>query len=163
MTRVNIIAVVSRGGGLGWDGKLLYDIPRDLIRFKTITFSHTCVMGRKTWESLPENKLPGRRMIVLSHHDLDLSKKGAEVAHSMEEVFKLTLKDKEIFVIGGGTLFRDTIDLASKVYLTKVDDSPEHCDTWFPMGKLYKGFKKGPSKEWEDEGYPKITFTNYYR
>lgn len=128
---ISIIVAVSRNNAIGNNNKLLYWLPNDLKRFKALTTGHTIIMGRKTFESLPKGALPDRRNIVLSRQHIQPD--GVEVFSSLEEALRHCLSDEEIFIIGGASVYRQAIDLANRIYLTRVDDEPEEADAFFPV------------------------------
>lgn len=127
---ISLIAAVARNGAIGNDNKLLYWLPNDLKRFKALTTGHTIVMGRKTFESFPKGALPNRRNVVLSRQSVSFP--GAEVFPSLDEVLASCAQDEEVFVIGGETLYRQTLGKAGRLYLTLVDDEPKQADAYFP-------------------------------
>lgn len=128
---ISLIAAVARNGAIGNGNKLLYWLPNDLKRFKALTTGHTIVMGRKTFESFPKGALPNRRNVVLSRSRV--SYPGAEVYPSLEEALDSCAGDGEVFVIGGETLYRQSLDMADRMYLTLVDDVPAEADAFFPQ------------------------------
>jgi dihydrofolate reductase len=129
-----IIAAIAMNRALGFEGNLIYSIPNDLKRFRKLTAGHTVVMGRKTFESLPNGPLPNRRNIVISRTLKSIE--GAEVFSSLDEVFKNleNSTDNEIYIIGGGQIYKEALDSGrvDKLYMTEVDDVPEKADTFFP-------------------------------
>lgn len=130
-----LIAAVGRNKELGKNGELLWHIPGDLKRFKDLTTGHPVIMGRKTWESLPEKvrPLPGRANIVITKQS-GYQATGAMVVNSFEKAVEKaseTEGSEEIFVIGGGEIYREALPYASKLYLTLVDAHAE-ADTFFP-------------------------------
>ena len=120
---MNLIVNVDKNWAIGLGSKLLVRIPQDMKYFRSMTTGHVVVMGRKTLESFPESKpLPNRVNIVLTR-DQGYQAPGAVVVHSMEEL-KEELKKysgEEIFVIGGGQIYRELLPLCDKAYVTKVD------------------------------------------
>lgn len=127
---ISIIVAVSRNNAIGNNNKLLYWLPNDLKRFKALTTGHTIIMGRKTFESLPKGALPNRRNIVLSHRNIQLE--GAEVFPSLEEAIRHCSSGEEVFIIGGASVYKQAMDSANRIYLTRVDDEPEEADVFFP-------------------------------
>lgn len=101
---ISIIVAMDRNRAIGKDNQLLWHISNDLKRFKAITSGHTVVMGRLTFESLPKGPLPNRRNIVLSASKLIIH--GCEMAHSIDEVTEMSASEDEIFIIGGGNVYR---------------------------------------------------------
>lgn len=114
--------VIGRDGGLPWH------LPSDMKHFRELTTGGTVVMGRRTWESIPEKfrPLPQRRNIVLSS---GASFEGAEVHGSLESA--LAAAGTDAFVIGGGTTYEETLPLADRVYATEIAGAVEG-DTFFP-------------------------------
>lgn len=125
----SIIAAIGKNRELGRDNQLIFRIKDDMRFFRETTSGHLVVMGRNTWESLP-GKLPGRKNIVVSRGSVD----GAdEVVNDLDEFVKAGLaSDEEIFVIGGGAIYREFLPFAKNLYLTEVDAECETADTFFP-------------------------------
>ncbi len=121
---------MAQNQAIGKDNELLFHLSGDLKRFKTITTGHTIIMGRKTLLSLSKWPLPNRRHIVLTS-DPDAVFPGCETALSVTEVLEKVKNEDEVFVIGGGTIYRQFYPLAGKIYLTLVYRDFE-ADTFFP-------------------------------
>ena len=132
MTEVVIIAAVANNRVIGKDNSLIWSIPEDMAHFKALTAGHVVVMGRKTWESLPPRfrPLPGRRNIVISRQT-DYSAPGAEVASSLVGALETASSAEQVFVIGGEQIYRQAMDAAHRLEITRVDLEPEG-DAWFP-------------------------------
>jgi len=134
--RVALIAAIGeRTRAIGHGNGLLWHLPEDLKLFRARTSGHPVVMGRRTWESLPERfrPLPGRTNIVVTR-DSAYEAAGAEVATTLEDALaraKLAPGGEETFVIGGGQLYTSALPFADRLYLTLVDDDAEG-DTFFP-------------------------------
>jgi len=126
---ISLIVAVAENNVIGKNNSLLWHISDDLKRFKKITENHTVIMGRKTYFSLPFRPLKNRRNIVISSTLQKLE--GAEIAGSVEEAFDFCKNEKEIFIIGGSAIYKQTIDFADKIYLTKVYANFDG-DTFFP-------------------------------
>src|SRR5262245_13348794 len=127
--RVYLIAAVASNGIIGANGKLPWNLPEDLRHFKKLTLGHPVIMGRRTWESL-KGPLPGRENIVVTRRR-DYEAPGAAVASSLEAALALCAGEPVAFVIGGTSLFRDSLPLAAGLVLTEIKrDYPG--DTWFP-------------------------------
>lgn len=129
---ISLIAAVARNRALGRDGQLLWHLPEDMRYFRETTRGKPVIMGRKTWESLPDafRPLPGRRNIVISRnpaYDAD----GATLAGSLEEAVRLTQDDAEVFVIGGAEIYGQALPLAQRLYLTEVAQDFA-ADAFFP-------------------------------
>lgn len=128
-----IIFARSSNGVIGMDGGIPWSIPEDMAHFSRLTAGCTVIMGRKTWESLPEahRPLPGRRNIVLSHR-LDFEAPGAEVAHRFGEALCMALEDKgTVWVLGGTRLYARAMPCADRIEVTEVHKEFEG-DTFAP-------------------------------
>ena len=126
---VTLVAAVARNGVIGADGGLPWHLPDDLRRFKALTMGHTMIMGRRTFESIGR-ALPGRVSIVVTR-DADWTAPGVTVAHSVDEALALAGPDTEVMVVGGGDVYRQTMDLADRLEITHVD-ADVVGDTRFP-------------------------------
>ena len=130
---MNAIAAVSLDWGIGKDNDLLFHIGEDMKRFRALTTGGTVIMGRRTLDSMPGGKpLPRRRNIVLTRQ-ADFAREGVEVAHSPEEVLRLTAGEdpEKVWVIGGGEIYRLLLPYCRLCYLTRVYQQPP-CDVFFP-------------------------------
>ena len=127
---ISIIAAVAKNRAIGYQNKLIYWLPNDLKRFKTLTTGHTIIMGRNTFLSLPKGALPNRRNIVLSRSAKAFE--GCDVYPSLEEALKHCTPDEDIYIIGGASVYRQALKLADRLYLTEIDDTPNDADTFFP-------------------------------
>jgi dihydrofolate reductase len=114
---------------IGADNKIPWHLPNELKLFKSLTIGHHIVMGRKTYESI-NRLLPGRTTVIVTRQP-DYGVPGALVAHSVREAIDACGGDDEVFVIGGADLFRETLPVAHRLYLTTVDAEPEG-DTFMP-------------------------------
>ena len=131
--KISLIAAIAKNLAIGKDNKLLYYIPEDLKRFKKLTSGHVIVMGKKTFESIGSRPLPNRTNIIITK-DPAFQAPGCMVVHSVEEALskaKETEKD-EIFIIGGGSIYTQTIGQADKLYITVIDRVHEDADAFFP-------------------------------
>ncbi len=129
---ISLVAAVDEKGGIGKDNQLPWHIPSDLKRFKQLTMGHCLVMGRKTYQAIGR-PLTGRVMIVLTRQ-LDLTLEGCLVAHSLEEAIQLAelQNERELFIIGGGQIFKQAIPKADRIYLTTIHAATE-ADVFFPV------------------------------
>ncbi len=130
-SKVNIVVAVTRkNAAIGNGGKLLVHISDDLKRFKAITKGHPVIMGRKTFESIGR-PLPERTNIIVTRNP-DFRAEGCVVVTSLEDAFaKAGALDSEIFVIGGGELYKQALPYTDKLYLTIVESDAEG-DVFFP-------------------------------
>lgn len=132
MTRtcnIVIIVAMARNGVIGKGNTLPWHLPGDLKRFRLLTLGHTVVMGRKTFESLPNGPLPGRKNVVLSRGIADMPE-GVKVVHSVDDVLEMSTSDK-LFIIGGGEIYRQLLPFACRLEITQLDHDFEG-DTYFP-------------------------------
>ena len=132
---ISLIAALARNRAIGKNGQLLWHLPEDMRHFRETTRGKPVIMGRKTWESLPDafRPLPGRHNLVVSRNP-GFQAPGATLAGSLEEALRqaeLTDKVDEAFVIGGAELYRQALPLASRLYLTEIAESIEG-DVFFP-------------------------------
>ncbi len=128
---LSIIACISQTNrAIGYQNRLLYHIKSDLTRFRELTTGHAIIMGRKTYESLPNGALPHRRNIVVSNSMKEME--GCEVYPNLEAALKAAESPQEIFIIGGESIYRQSLHVARKLYLTVVDDAPQQADAFFP-------------------------------
>lgn len=134
--RINIIAAVARNRAIGKDNRLIYWLPDDLKRFKSLTTGHTIIMGRKTFESLPKGALPNRRNIVLSRSRRDFE--GCDCYTSLEEALSHCDREEDIYVIGGASVYEQALPLADRLCLTEVEDTPDEADAYFPSYDNWK-------------------------
>ncbi|MFG6449771.1 dihydrofolate reductase [Roseateles sp. BYS180W] len=132
MSILTLIAALDRARGIGRDNELLVRLPEDMARFKALTLGHTVIMGRRTWDSLPERfrPLPQRRNVVLSRQT-GLSLPGAEVFTSLDEALAACEDDAQVFVIGGAQIYAQAMELAQVLELTEID-AEFPADAHFP-------------------------------
>ncbi|MFN4027580.1 MULTISPECIES: dihydrofolate reductase [Flavobacterium] len=158
---ITVIAAVAQNNALGKENQLLWHLPDDFKRFKTLTSGHYIIMGRKTFESFPK-PLPNRTHVIITRQS-DYQPEGCIVVNSLEKAIEVCPKNEEVFVIGGGEIYRQSIALADKLDLTKVHHSFD-ADTFFPEVDL---------SQWQlifEEFHPKderheydFTFETYLR
>ena len=130
----SIIVAIAKNFAIGKNNDLLYHMPADMRHFKETTMGHTVIMGKNTFASFPRRPLPGRRNIVLAlPHEIPEDKEGAEWVTSLDAALQLCSTEEEIFFIGGAYVYRQTLSLADRLYLTIVDDEPKDADAWFPV------------------------------
>ena len=136
---VNAIVAVSKNKVIGADNKLPWYLPADLKFFKRTTLGHHIIMGRKTFLSL-NKPLPKRTNIVLTRDPFFIAD-GVLVAHSIYEALEIAFEreEKEVFIIGGGEIYEQSLPYLDKIYLTEVDIEVDG-DTYFP---------ELPASEWQ--------------
>ena len=130
---VSVIAAVARGAVIGRDGTIPWHLAEDVARFKAVTTGHAVVMGRRTWESLPERfrPLPDRRNVVVTRNE-QWSADGAERVSSLAAALELLRDVPQVFVIGGARLYEEALAVADELLLTELDLDVEGGDTFFP-------------------------------
>ncbi len=135
---LSIIVATDQNNLIGKDNNMPWHIPADLKRFKAITTGHTIIMGRKTYDSLPKKPLPNRHHVVLTRQK-GLYLKGCEILHSTQEVVERygTIDNEEVFIIGGGNIYKSLLPYTQKIYLTQVHAAFEG-DTFFPPLDMVK-------------------------
>lgn len=133
---ISIIVAVSDDWGIGKKNDLLWHIPEDMRRFKKLTMGKCVIMGKKTWESLPKRPLPGRKNIVLTDVPGDCIDCSV-TAYSIEDAISKCDKNEEMFVIGGGSIYRQFIPVADRLYITHVHQKAS-ADVWFPVIDMRK-------------------------
>jgi dihydrofolate reductase len=127
--RVYLVAAVAANGVIGKNGQLPWHLPEDLKHFKKLTLGHPVIMGRRTWESLPK-ALPGRENIVVTRQ-AGYEAPGAAVANSLDGALALCIGEPVAFVIGGTSLFEESLPTAAGLVMTEIHRDYEG-DTWFP-------------------------------
>lgn len=129
---LHIIVAVAENWAIGIDGDMPWkrNLPADLKHFKETTMGSPIIMGRKTFESFPNGALPGRQNIVVTRNE-EYKAEGALVIHSLEEAIERAEGDK-VFVIGGGQLYKQSIDQADVLHITIVHSEWKEADTYFP-------------------------------
>ncbi len=142
--KISAIAAISgKNRGLGKDNQLLYKIPDDMKRFRELTMGHPVITGRKNFESMGR-PLPGRPNIVVTR-DTSYKPEGCIVVHSIEDAISKAreLDSEEIFIIGGGEIYKAALPYTNRLYLTLID-AEKDADVFFPD---YSEFTKKISEE----------------
>jgi len=142
---ISMIAAESENHVIGMDNKLVWNIPADTAFFKATTLHHTIIMGRKTFDSIVK-PLPKRRNLVVSR-DPDLKIPGAEVFSNLPDALKVCEMEEECFIVGGSTLYKEGLNYAHRIYLTKIHTQVEG-DSYFPVldSKIWKLVKQEDHK-----------------
>lgn len=129
---ISIIVAMDENNAIGVNGDLLCYLPNDLKHFKQITSGHCVIMGRRTFESLPKGALPNRTNIIITSDKNKDKYPNCFVASCLKDALQLCPKNQKIFIIGGGQLYKSTIDLCSKLFITHIHHAFEKVDTYFP-------------------------------
>lgn len=137
---ITIIAAIANNNALGKDNDLIWHLPADLKRFKSITSGHYILMGRNTFESIGK-PLPNRTTVIITRNK-NYFKEGCLIAHSLEEAIDLVENDTNIFIIGGAQIYNETMKkgLADTLDITLVHND-FNADVFFPKINL---------NEWEE-------------
>jgi dihydrofolate reductase len=131
MARLIMIAAAGEQNSLGKDNNLLWHLPDDFKRFKRLTTGHSIIMGRKTFESFPK-PLPNRIHIVISRNrDYRVAYQNCKVVHSLEEALEFVNKEDVAYIIGGGEIYAQGMQVADAIELTRVHGT-FNADTFFP-------------------------------
>ncbi len=131
---LSIIAAVAQNNVIGRDNQLIWHLPEDLKRFKKLTTGHTIIMGRKTFESLGRI-LPNRKHVILCNDmEMNIENENVEVLEDISMLKPYISSEEENFVIGGATIYKLLMPYASKLYLTKIQQTFEG-DVFFPEVK----------------------------
>ena len=128
---ISLIVAIGKNNEMGKNGNLLCHLPADLKHFKEITSGHTVVMGRKTFDSLPNGALPNRKNIVISRNS-NLKIENATVYSSFDYALIKLMDEDEIFIIGGAQIYSQILPDADKLYLTKIHADFPEADVFFP-------------------------------
>lgn len=147
---ISIIVAVARNGVIGDKNNMPWHISEDLRNFKRVTTGHPVVMGRNTFLSLGR-PLPGRTNVVVSRTVKQIE--GCSVAGSLDEAFALFGADEEVFVIGGAQVYAQTLEVADRFYLTRVEHDYEG-DTLFPEWDRDKWRLVSAERHERGEKYP---------
>ena len=150
---LTIIAAVAKNRAIGRDNNLLYRLPDDMRRFKSLTTGNTVIMGRRTFESLPKGALPRRRNIVLSRTQTCFP--GCETFASLGEALAHCHDDEQVFVIGGASVYEEALAVADRLCLTEIDDTPDDADVFFPP---YDGWVAESIERHEADGRHEYSF-----
>jgi dihydrofolate reductase len=159
---VSLLAAVARGGVIGRHGGIPWRLPEDMVRFRELTMGHPVVMGRKTWESLPDRfrPLPGRGNVVVTRNP-DWSAQGADRVGSIADALELVASAPQVFVIGGGEIYAAALPYADELLLTEIDADVEG-DTTFPTWERDE-FEETSHEEHLTEDGTRFAFVTYRR
>jgi dihydrofolate reductase len=159
---IALVAAVAREGVIGRDGGIPWRIPEDMAHFKELTTGHAVVMGRRTWDSLPDRyrPLPGRRNVVVTRNAAWRAE-GAERAGSLEAALALLDDDERVFVIGGAEIYAEALPLADEMFLTEIGDDVAG-DTFFPDWDRTAFVQASRNEHVSDDGVP-FAFVTYRR
>ncbi|MCC7429324.1 dihydrofolate reductase [bacterium] len=127
--KISLIVAVAKNGVIGKNNSLVWRLPADLKHFKNLTTNHSILMGRKTFEAIGKPLLNRKNVVITRQKDFFCE--NCFVANSLENALELCKNDGEIFIIGGAEIYKQSLDLVEKIYLTKIYEDFEG-DTFFP-------------------------------
>jgi dihydrofolate reductase len=151
MTELSLIVAMDENRLIGSNNDLPWQMPADLAYFKRTTMGKPIIMGRKTFASIGR-PLPGRRNIVITR-DSDFSAAGCEIANGIDAALSMCSDMEEVMLIGGASLYQQTIDQATQLYITLIHHSFEG-DTWFPEFDLREWKQESREDHDADHGNP---------
>lgn len=140
MNKIVVIAAVSKNGVIGKDDDLIFKDKQDLSNFKKVTTGNVVIMGRKTWDSLPIQPLPNRVNVILSQSRVIAGTNYFTIFDTDQiEVLRSELKPRDIYIIGGGEIYKQAMNVADEILLSVFNEEVEG-DTVFPEidSRLFK-------------------------
>lgn len=146
--KITLIVAATENNVIGKGNKMPWHLPNDLKYFKKNTLEHSVVMGRKTFESLGK-PLPDRRNIILTR-DMTAKSDDVDIANSFQEVLNYCRDEREIFVIGGGEIFKQTLPFADKILLTRLHTTIDG-DAYFPELPTHEWILESEDKHQKDK------------
>ncbi|WP_321334847.1 dihydrofolate reductase [uncultured Bacteroides sp.] len=163
MSKIIIIAAVDSNLAIGYQNKLLFRLPNDLKHFKTLTTGKAIIMGRKTFESLPNGALPNRRNIVISSNPT-FKYPQTEIFPTFELALESCSKEEYIYIIGGESIYRQALPMANELHLTKVNTEAGKADAFFPAIDFNIWYEKSREDHPADDKHLcSYSFINYIR
>ncbi len=129
---ISLIAAIGKNNEIGKGNTLLFNMPADMKHFRDTTRGHAVIMGRKTFESLPNGALPNRRNIIITR-DKEYNAEGIEIVYSLDEAIEKIKDENESFIIGGAEIYKQSINKADKLYITEINSEFGGADTFFPI------------------------------
>ena len=158
---ITLIAAVAENNALGKDNQLLWHLPDDFKRFKNVTSGHYIIMGRKTFESFPK-PLPNRTHIIITRQKKYPSE-NCIVVDSLQKAIAICPPTEELFIIGGGEIYNQSIEIADKLDITRVHNIFD-ADTFFPEIDLNKWKLTSAEFHSKDEKHQfDFTFQSYLK
>lgn len=152
----SLIAAVAENNCIGKNNKIPWNVPEDFQYFKKMTLGKTCIMGQATFESILGylgKPLPGRQTVVVTLDKNYTAPEGIRILHSLDDVFE-QLKNEDVFICGGASIYRQTIDRVDTLYITNIKQSPDG-DTFFP--EINNNIWKETARE-DHSGFSFVTY-----
>ena len=163
MSEISIVAAVADNYAIGKGNKLPWHLPADLKHFRELTTGHAVVMGKRTFESLPNGPLPNRRNVVLTSVMSEGVNEGYFEADSLEDAFYLCEKEEKVFIVGGAAVYRQSLEIAESLYITWVHHEFS-ADIYFPEVDFSKWEEVSRQDKSADEKNPyPYSFVHYKR
>lgn len=131
MSKIAIIAALADDGAIGLKNKLPWHLPADLKKFKELTTGHAVIMGKRTFESLPNGPLPNRKNVVLTSMLTEGVVEGYFEADSLEDAFEICSGQDVVYIIGGAAVYKQCFEYADELFLTYIHSNFQ-ADTYFP-------------------------------
>ena len=160
---MNCIVVVDQNWAIGHEGGLLFSLPTDMKRFRSLTMGGTVILGRKTLDTFPGGRpLPKRRNIVITRN-VDFDREGVEIVSSPQAALELAAgtEEEKLWVIGGGSVYTALLSKCKRVCLTKVDAAAPEADTFFPNLDKLPGWEVESASDPVEENGVTYRFVDY--
>lgn len=156
---ITLVAAISQNNCIGKNGAIPWHIPEDWKRMQAITMGKVLIMGRKTWESIPEKRrpLPGRTNVVITREPKEHFSAGVEIYATIQEAIAAH-RDEEIIGFGGQKIFEEMMPLADVLEITYVHQTVDACDAFFPA--IDPSVWKEAWRE-EHEGFSFVTYVHH--
>jgi len=150
--QISLIVAMASHRVIGRKNQMPWHLPADLRHFKTVTMGKPVIMGRKTFESIGR-PLPGRLNIVISRNT-EWFHEGVERVASLPDALSLVAAQDEVMIIGGGQLYKESLPMANKLYLTHIELDVDDADTWFPDYTQFEWQVMGSEQHLPDDKNP---------
>ena len=160
---MNCIVVVDQNWAIGCEGGLLFSLPTDMKRFRSLTIDGTVILGRKTLDSFPGGRpLPRRRNIVITRK-VDLDREGCEIVPSPQAALEAAAgtEEEQLWVIGGGSVYTALLPKCKRAFVTRVDSAAPEADTFFPNLDKLPGWEVESVSEPVEENGVTYRFVDY--
>ena len=160
---MNCIVVVDQNWAIGCEGGLLFSLPTDMKRFRSLTIDGTVILGRKTLDSFPGGRpLPRRRNIVITRK-VDFDREGCEIVPSPQAALEGApgAEEEKLWVIGGGSVYTALLPKCKRAFVTRVDSAAPEADTFFPNLDKLPGWEVESVSEPVEENGVTYRFVDY--
>ena len=160
---MNCIVVVDQNWAIGCEGGLLFSLPTDMKRFRSLTIDGTVILGRKTLDTFPCGRpLPKRRNIVITRN-VDFDREGCEIVPSPQAALEAAAgtEEEQLWVIGGGSVYTAMLPKCKRAFVTRVDSAAPEADTFFPNLDKLPGWEVESVSEPVEENGVTYRFVDY--